>query len=149
MLIALAAVQHHLDRFSKHNLKLLDLSLLQLLVVRAIGLLQPISAGALATLLCHHPSTLTSVFKVLQARGIVVRTEDADDRRRAIFRLTEDGQRLDATSPHRTLERVFETVVGGLDADDVNRARVVLPRLTTALVQNHGPDRERSPTPSP
>jgi DNA-binding MarR family transcriptional regulator len=65
------------------------------MVVRLLGRKAKTSAGALARLLRQHPSTLSGILQRLILRGLVIREDDPNDRRRALFSLTRAGQELD------------------------------------------------------
>jgi DNA-binding MarR family transcriptional regulator len=68
----------------------------QRLVLRIVGLSPGLSAGDLAATLHVHPSTLTGVLQRLVDQRLLVRSDDPDDRRRAVLRLTPRGRRVSA-----------------------------------------------------
>ena len=53
----------------------------------------PKSAGALATATGLRPAATTALIDRLEARGLVERVRDDDDRRRVLVRMTEEGMR--------------------------------------------------------
>lgn len=86
---------HELEVASKRMARTLGVTGPQRLVLRVIGLNPMINAHAISTTLGMHPSTLTGVLARLEERRMVTREADPTDRRRARFRLTAIGRRLD------------------------------------------------------
>lgn len=95
---ALWELVHALQKASKRMTVGLGVTGPQRLVLRVIGLAPGISAGGLATVLHLHPSTLTGVLKRLETQGLVSRVPHAVDGRRAVLRLTAQGQRLNVAT---------------------------------------------------
>jgi len=88
------AVVHGLQRASKRMEQEAGVTGPQRLVLRVVGLFPGVSPGDLARLLHVHPSTLTGVLQRLVERGLLVRTAEKEDRRRALLSLTPAGSRL-------------------------------------------------------
>ena len=88
------AVVHGLQRASKRMEQEAGVTGPQRLVLRVVGLFPGVSPGDLARLLHVHPSTLTGVLQRLVERGLLVRTAEKEDRRRALLSLTPAGTRL-------------------------------------------------------
>jgi DNA-binding MarR family transcriptional regulator len=86
---------HQLEVASKRMARTLGVTGPQRLVVRMIGLHPTITAQAISTTLGMHPSTLTGVLARLEQRKLILREPDPADRRRARFRLTAAGRRVD------------------------------------------------------
>lgn len=86
---------HALDVRSKRMVKSVGVTGPQRLVIRIIGQKPGQTASQIATMLGKHPSTLTGVLARLQARGMITRTSDPEDRRRARFALTSAGKKID------------------------------------------------------
>jgi DNA-binding MarR family transcriptional regulator len=86
---------HALDVRSKRMAQTLGVTGPQRLVIRIVGLRADQTASEIAATLGMHPSTLTGILSRLEARNALVRITDADDRRRARFRLTAVGRRID------------------------------------------------------
>lgn len=82
----------------------------QRLTLRLIGLRPGLSAGELAAALHLHPSTLTGVLHRLVAQGLVARTGDPDDARRAVLRLTPRGAAVNARRSGTVEAAVAETL---------------------------------------
>lgn len=88
-------VHHGLDSRSKRMRLSLGVTGPQRFAVRIVSRFPGISAGELAALLHVHPSTLTGVLDRLVRRGLLARRADPRDARRALFRVTASGRRLD------------------------------------------------------
>ncbi len=87
------ALDHALHARSKAMVKKSGLTGPQRLALRIIGTFPNISSGELARVLHVHPSTLTGVLQRLEGQGLVVRTRDATDGRRALFAATRSGEK--------------------------------------------------------
>lgn len=126
------AVNHGLTRASRRMERTIGVTGPQRLVVRIVGQHPGISAGALARTLHVHPSTLTGVLRRLVDRGLLERTADPRDGRRALFRLTRRGEALDAVRTG-TVEARVRTALGAAETRDVESARRLLTRVASAL----------------
>jgi DNA-binding MarR family transcriptional regulator len=107
------AVDHGLQSVSRRMAARLGVTGPQRLVIRMVGRYPEISPGDLAGILHVHPSTLTGVLRRLERRGLIERSADPGDRRRARLRLSDGGARLDDTrrgtveaAVRRALERI-------------------------------------------
>jgi DNA-binding MarR family transcriptional regulator len=104
----------------------------QRLVIRIVGQCPGRSAGMISGVLHIHPSTLTPVLQQLVDRGIVRRTTDPGDRRRAVLWLTARGERIDAASASELDERV-RVALSRLSPSEMFHARRVLQVIAEAL----------------
>jgi DNA-binding MarR family transcriptional regulator len=86
---------HALEVRSKHMARELGVTGPQRLVLRIVGQASGCTARELSSTLGLHPSTLTGILARLEARGLLLRTVDPADRRRARFTLTAAGAVLD------------------------------------------------------
>ena len=86
---------HTLDVASKRMARTIGVTGPQRMALRVVGLHPDISAQRIALTLGMHPSTLTGVLARLEARKLIARTADENDRRRARFRLTAGGRAID------------------------------------------------------
>jgi DNA-binding MarR family transcriptional regulator len=86
---------HSLDVKSKKMARDIGVTSPQRLVLRIVGQKPGQTASEIASTLGKHPSTLTGVLARLEARDLLVRSADADDRRRARFHLTAAGKKID------------------------------------------------------
>jgi DNA-binding MarR family transcriptional regulator len=126
------ALDHALQSKSKRMLSTLGVTGPQRLVVRAVGRQPGISAGALASLLHLHPSTLTGVLSRLVERRLLERWGDPSDSRRALFRLTARGRRMDDVDSG-TVEGAIRRVLGGQSTTAIAAAARVIAALGAEL----------------
>jgi DNA-binding MarR family transcriptional regulator len=126
------AVDHALQSTSKWMEVQLGVTGPQRLVIRMIGCFPGISAGALASLLHVHPSTLTGVLRRLTDRGAIRRTADPHDSRRALFSLTTRGLRIDRLRSG-TVEAAITRALGRASARNLAAARGMLTRVALEL----------------
>jgi MarR family transcriptional regulator, organic hydroperoxide resistance regulator len=120
----------------------------QRLVIRVVGLAPGISAGGLAKVLHLHPSTLTGVLKRLEAQGLLDRSPDASDGRRAVLRLTAQGQRLNVPA-EGTVEAAVRATLAHMPASDQRIIRDALELLAEHLSAQPSRTRSRRPRPRP
>jgi DNA-binding MarR family transcriptional regulator len=125
-------VVHGLQRTSKRMVSTVGVTGPQRLVLRVVGLHPGVSAGALAAILRVHPSTLTGVLQRLLRQGLLARTADPTDRRRALLHLSAAGRRLNATTAG-TVESAVTAALDLVPARDRAAVRRVLTRLGTNL----------------
>ena len=126
------AVVHGLERVSKQMTGEIGVTGPQRLVLRVVGLFPGISAGDLAAELRVHPSTLTGVIQRLISQRLLARTDDPNDRRRAVLRLTSRGARVNAVR-QGTVEAAITDALAGVSDRDRAAARRVLHRLAAHL----------------
>ncbi len=127
------ALDHGLQSLSKRMLRELGITGPQRVALRVVGRRPGLSAGALATILRLHPSTITGIVKRLEDRGLMTRTWDPRDRRRARLRLTRKGRALD--SPRLgTVEAVVEQAIDGAPRSRVRAAERLLAGVSDALL---------------
>lgn len=128
------AVDHGLNQVSKRMRLAVGVTGAQRLVVRLVGRHPGISAGELAETLRLHPSTLTGVLQRLSDRGLLARSVDARDARRARFHLTRAGWRVDA---HRagTVEWRVREALATCTPRDMEATRRVLLQLVASLAR--------------
>ncbi len=125
-------VNHGLEASSKQMDSQIGVTGPQRLVVRIVGRNPGISAGSLARVMHVHPSTLTGVLSRLEGRGLLARTVDPGDGRRALFGLTARGKELDAMRSG-TVEARVRGALAKLPAPRVKAAQEVLEALAKAL----------------
>jgi len=126
------AVVHGVDRTSKRMAGLIGVTGPQRLVLRVVGLFPGMSAGQLAGVLRVHPSTLTGVLHRLVSQRLLARSDDPDDRRRAVLQLTKRGVRVNAAR-EGTVEAAIATALHDISDRDRMATRRVLERLATHL----------------
>jgi DNA-binding MarR family transcriptional regulator len=86
---------HALDVRSKRMMQTIGVTGPQRLVIRLVGQKPGQTASDIATMLGKHPSTLTGVLARLEQRKLITREVDPLDRRRARFKLTPAGKKID------------------------------------------------------
>jgi DNA-binding MarR family transcriptional regulator len=128
------ALDHALQSASKRMESRSGVTAPQRLVIRIVGRFPWISAGEVAEILHIHPSTLTGVLKRLEARGIVLRTADPADARRALLSLTPRGKKIDALRSG-TVESIVRRVLQDATGTSVRSARELADRLSTELAR--------------
>lgn len=77
------------------------LTLNQLSAMGTLARLGPLTLGELAAAERIQPPSMTRTVSALEARGLVVREADADDRRLVIVRLSDDGKQMLAADRRR------------------------------------------------
>lgn len=107
---------HALDVRSKRMMTSIGVTGPQRLVIRLVGQKPGQTASDIAAMLGKHPSTLTGVLARLEKRHLITREIDPMDRRRARFKLTAGGKKIDRerrgtveAATRRALSRVPET----------------------------------------
>src|ERR1041384_5174484 len=105
---------HALDVRSKRMAKTLGVTGPQRLVLRVLGQSPEMTASDISQTLGMHPSTLTGVLRRLAERGILKRNVDDADRRRARFRLTTLGRKIDRERKG-TVEAAVRRALGRAD----------------------------------
>lgn len=125
-------LDHGLQSTSKRMGRELGITGPQRLVIRLVGRYPGISAGELAEILHLHPSTLTGVLARLIDRGALIRDSDPKDARRALFKLTADGKKLDQVKAG-TVEATIRRVLSKLPEAKIAAARDVLSALTREM----------------
>ena len=91
----------------------------------------PTAQAALAERLRMDPSSLVCLLNDLEEAGLVVRTRDRSDRRRAIVQLSPDGERA-LCEVDDAVEAVEREMLTDLDADERTTLRRLLARLPVA-----------------
>jgi len=111
---------HALDVRSKRMMTTIGVTGPQRLVIRLVGQKPGQTASEIATMLGKHPSTLTGVLARLEERGLLLRESDPEDRRRARFKLTAAGKKIDG---HRkgTVEAATRRALGRVSPEDIEK----------------------------
>jgi DNA-binding MarR family transcriptional regulator len=126
---------HAMDVRSKHMAKTLGVTSPQRLVIRVVGQAPGMTARDIAATLNIHPSTLTGVLARLEKQGMLVRTIDPVDRRRAHFQLTPAGLRIDRER-RGTVEAAVRRALGRANAPTIERTEAMLALLVTELARD-------------
>lgn len=128
------ALNHSIERTSIRMESALGVTAQQRFVIRLVGRLPGIAPAELADLLHVDRGSITAVLKRLEARELIIRTPDKDDRRRVSLSLSARGRKLNlpaATSVEHAVELALEQ---SSDADVAAVKRLVR-RLIAALDQ--------------
>ena len=128
------AIAHGLETTSKRMNSVIGITGPQRLVLRVVGLFPGISAKELAAILHVHPSTLTGMLKRLVAQRLLVRVEASGDRRRAVLRLSANGQRANRRA-RGTVEAAITQALRAVPPRDRAVTRRVLERLSQHLLE--------------
>ena len=103
LMIAMHRIVRQLDRETASICAKHDLSLSQFAVLEALYHKGPSSVGRLKELILSSDGTIPVVIKNLERDGLVVREEDASDRRRSIISITDGGRaRVEGAMPENT-----------------------------------------------
>jgi DNA-binding MarR family transcriptional regulator len=110
-----------------------SLTLNQLSAMGTLARLGPITLGELAAAERIQPPSMTRIVSALEARGLVTREPDAQDRRLVIVRLAEEGKQMlaadrrrrDAWLNHRLRELTAD------EREALRRAAPVLEKLAS------------------
>ena len=107
----------------------------QRLVIRIIGQKPNQTASEIAAILGKHPSTLTGVLARLQARNVITRVADAEDRRRARFTLTAAGKKIDKLQKG-TVEAAVRRAIGRTSDTSVEHTQRTLALVVEELFRD-------------
>lgn len=107
----------------------------QRLVIRVVGQSPGATASEISDILGLHPSTLTGVLARLEKQGMIQRRADRADRRRARFRLTSVGRRVDRERKG-TVEAAVRRAMGRADPAMIEHTEQLLALLVTELTRS-------------
>ncbi|MBZ5556984.1 MAG: MarR family transcriptional regulator [Acidobacteriia bacterium] len=127
------AVEHGLQKTSKHMARHIGLTGPQRLALRLIGQFPAIAPGELARLLRLHPSTITGVLTRLERRRLIVREAHALDGRRAHLFVTAAGRRLTRPIPG-TVEEAIKQLIARVGRRRLAVTESVLTELAATLL---------------
>jgi DNA-binding MarR family transcriptional regulator len=123
---------HALDVRSKRMARTLGVTGPQRLVIRVLGRSPAMTASDISGTLGMHPSTLTGILRRLEGHGMIEREVDAADRRRARFRLTARGKKIDRERKG-TVEAAVRRGLGRADESAIGKTSWVLALLTEGV----------------
>jgi len=107
-LAAIRRIVHAVDRHSKTVEKASGLTLPQLVVLAAVRAQGEVTSARLSAAVSLSPATVTMVLDNLEARGLVERYRNQEDRRVVHSRLTARGSEVLAQAPRYLHERFVE-----------------------------------------
>jgi DNA-binding MarR family transcriptional regulator len=126
---------HALDVRSKRMAQTLGVTGPQRLVIRLVGQKPDQTASEISAMLGKHPSTLTGVLARLEERGLLLRRTDAEDRRRARFRLTAAGKKIDRDRAG-TVEAAVRRALNRTEGAAIVLTCAVIERLVEELTRD-------------
>ncbi len=126
------ALDHALQKLSKRMERTSGVSGPQRLALRLVARFPGLPAGRLARLLHLHPSTVSGLVKRLADRGLILRSSDGPDRRRALLRVTPAGIELLSLS-HPTIESALLSALGRVPPRQVDAALKVMASVSMSL----------------
>lgn len=136
MLTLLWRANHKLEILSKQMVKTLGVTGPQRMVLRIIARRPGISATEICEAANIHASTLTGILERLVRAGLIERSRDSEDGRRAHFSLTTQGARV-AEGRRGTVETAVVASLATLSGDE----RAVVRRWLTAFGDALGQER--------
>jgi DNA-binding MarR family transcriptional regulator len=123
---------HALDVRSKRMMQSIGVTGPQRLVIRLVGQKPGQTASDIAEMLGKHPSTLTGVLARLEQRKMITREIDPLDRRRARFKLTAVGKKIDRER-RGTVEAATRRALGRVKPQDVDATLDLVAKLVEEL----------------
>jgi DNA-binding MarR family transcriptional regulator len=135
------AINHRLDRTSRHMYTQYGVTGPQRLVIRVVNAHPGLSAGDLARTLHVHPSTLTGILQRLETRGLLRRAVDPDDARRVRLMLTGKGQRLTVPAIG-SVESAMKRALAKWSDTERENARRALSAIAEALADHMPAERD-------
>jgi DNA-binding MarR family transcriptional regulator len=106
-----------------------------------------ITIGEIAERQHWHSATVTGIVQRLEARGVLVRKADRQDRRRKLVSLTAKGKRLAATKTV-TLDQLVGRALASLPASTVASAELVIGAVMAELAARSTPRAQASAEPA-
>jgi DNA-binding MarR family transcriptional regulator len=133
VLAAIRRIVHAVDSHSKDLERALGITLPQLVVLRAIRMLGEVTTGKLSAAASLSPATVTTILDKLEARGLVVRYRNAEDRRVVHSKLTERGAQMLDGAPPFLHERFVSGFADMMGAPAARRGEALPPPLEAEL----------------
>ena len=123
---------HALDVRSKRMSQTIGVTGPQRLVIRLVGQKPGQTASDIASMLGKHPSTLTGVLARLEARNLITREVDPEDRRRARFKLTPGGKKINSLNKG-TVEAATRRALGRVSQASIDTTLELIEKLVEEL----------------
>jgi len=101
-------------------------------VLRVINDREPIDATGIADVCLLHAPSVTRILKDLEARQLVIRTPDADDRRRSLIALSAEGREI-VKSTSRAMVRILREYASRFGAERFDRLCIEVRALSAAI----------------
>jgi DNA-binding MarR family transcriptional regulator len=122
VLMAIRRIVHGVDRHSKQVERASGITLPQLVVLTAIRRLGEVTSSKISEAASLSPATVTTILDKLEARGLVERYRNVQDRRVVHSRLTPAGAKLLEAAPPFLHERFVSRFA---KLDDARKAAIV------------------------
>jgi DNA-binding MarR family transcriptional regulator len=132
ILIALRRVTRAVDRYSRLLAQQHGLTGPQALIMKQVLRDEGLGMGELARRISLSQATVTDVVKRLEARGLLQRQRDSDDRRRVGLRLTPAGRQL-LNTPLPLLQEHFVAQLNELQAWEQSQLLSSLQRIAQMM----------------
>jgi DNA-binding MarR family transcriptional regulator len=132
---ALRRISQGVEVDSRRLAKQHDVTGPQLIVLRAVVALSPTTATDISQRVYLSPSTVVGIFDRLEAKGLIRRRRDRQDRRVVFVTATEAGTALVAQAPHPLFSALGE-LLRGLSKADQKSLAVAVDQLAR-LVDGH------------
>jgi len=120
----------HLEQVYERLIGPLGLNVLEWYALRALYRADGVSASHLASQVCRHPSSMTALLDRMEAKRLLRREVDADDRRSVRVFLTDEGR------AHRPRVEAVAAHLDALIADAVTPAQMEAFRHVLGVLQN-------------
>jgi DNA-binding MarR family transcriptional regulator len=132
ILRALRRITRALDLHSRQLAGSFGLTGPQLVCLRALDALGPLTPSQLARHVDLSQATVTGIIDRLEASGLVARARNVDDRRRVTVRLTDEGNELVKKAPSPLQDR-FLAQLAGLPEDEQEQLLAALTRVVAMM----------------
>ncbi len=126
------AIEHGLQQTSKRMEATIGVTGPQRLVLRIVSQHPGLSARELADIVYLHPSTITGILRRLVNRGLLIREQDPQDKRRVRLWLKPEAKAFTRSSAG-TVERAVRQTLARATEREVRDARAVLAVLAEFL----------------
>lgn len=124
----LTGAQHIVFQEMKRELKDYDLTPIQYGVLKCIWEKQLSNPKEIARQLGIENSTISGILERMEAKELIVREIDPNDRRYIKVFLTDRAKELE-TSVNQTVDRVNETVLQSFDEDEIQQFKILLKKM--------------------
>jgi len=99
VLIAIRKIIRAIDLHSRKLIKSCGLTVPQIIVLKEIEKSKSPTVGQIASAVSLSQATITNILTRLEHRGYVNRTQDDDDKRRVVVKITEKGKEVIGQAP--------------------------------------------------
>jgi DNA-binding MarR family transcriptional regulator len=129
---ALRRIARAIDLHSRELLQLCGLTAPQLLTMRALVRMEPITVTALAAAVSVSQATMTGILDRLEQQELLARVRDRDDRRSTLVSSTEAGKQFLASAPSILQDR-FRSELAELESWEQTAMLATLQRIAAMM----------------